>query len=596
MTEAVAQQLTAEARRDAISAACLLAVAPQALRGLRLRARAGHHRDAYLDILAALLPTVLGAAGRESVHRWHRLPSQTTEDRLLGGLDLVATLAEGRPVLEPGILARAKGGYVLIPMAERLPTATAARISHVMDTGEILDGVPACFGLIALDEGIDDEALPEALGDRLAIHVELEPGPPFDEVDLDELRERTEAARQAFAATKLDDATCDAIAAVSLALDVRSVRAMALCHAVTRAAAALDGVDTATPDHLALAIRLVLLPRARQIPQQAEAPPPQEQPPPDAPEPNLDQPPPDPSTQQALDDIVLAAALARLPPDVLARLAGDARTRVAASSTARSGGNETRARHGRPAGVRLGDPTRGDRLDIVATLRTAAPWQALRQRKPDAPVVLQRSDFRVKRLVRPTGVTTIFLVDASGSSAMHRLAEVKGAVELLLADCYVRRDHVALIAFRGKAAELLLPPTRALARAKRALAALPGGGGTPLASALVNAEAVVADVRRRGNRAEIVVLTDGRANVDRNGRPGRANAEADAQAAARSLRAKGVGTLVIDTSARPDPASGRLAKALGAAYMALPYADARTLSSAVRAASASTAPARGARA
>jgi magnesium chelatase subunit D len=581
MTEAVVEQLTSQARSDAIAAACLLAVAPEALRGLRLRARAGHHRDAYLDIAKALR-----SHAQASDQRWHRVPPQTTEDRLLGGLDLVATLAAGHPVFEPGILARAHGGCVVIPMAERLPVTTAARISHVLDSGEISADASARFTVVALDEGIDDERLPEALGDRLALHIELEPGPPFDEVDLDELRDRTVAARLLFAATVLDDATCDAIASVSLALDVRSARAMTFCHAAARAAAALDGVPMPTADHLALAIRLVLLPRARQIPQQAEQPP---EPAPDtAPEPNPDTPPPDPNDQQTLDDVVLAAALARLPPDVLARLTGDARTRIAASAAARSGANETRAHHGRPAGVRPGDPTRGDRLDIVATLRTAAPWQALRQRRPGAPVVLQRSDFRVKRLVRPTGVTTIFLVDASGSSALHRLAEVKGAVELLLADCYVRRDHVALIAFRGKSAELLLPPTRALARAKRALAALPGGGGTPLASALVSAEAVVADVRRRGNRADIVVLTDGRANVDRNGRPGRAAAEADALLAAKSLRAKGIGTLVIDTSARPDPASGRLAEALGAAYLPLPYADARTLSSAVRAASASS--------
>ena len=103
----------------------------------------------------------------------------------------------------------------------------------------------------------------------------------------------------------------------------------------------------------------------------------------------------------------------------------------------------------------------------------------------DPPVAEPRADdFHFTRLQPKRQSTTIFAVDASGSSALHRLAEAKGAVELLLADCYVRRDQVAVIAFRGCGAELLLPPTRSLVRAKRVLNGLPGGGSTPLAAAL----------------------------------------------------------------------------------------------------------------
>ncbi len=175
------------------------------------------------------------------------------------------------------------------------------------------------------------------------------------------------------------------------------------------------------------------------------------------------------------------------------------------------------------------------------------------------------------------------MVDASGSAALARLAEAKGAVELLLADCYVRRDQVALLAFGGRGAELLLPPTRSLARAKKSLADLPGGGGTPLATALDAVLTLALSIRRKGQMPAIVVLTDGRPNLARDGSAGRAAAEGDAIAAANGLRAACFASLLIDTSAKSEPVAARIAAAMGAAYVPLPHADARKVSAIVRA-------------
>jgi magnesium chelatase subunit D len=201
-------------------------------------------------------------------------------------------------------------------------------------------------------------------------------------------------------------------------------------------------------------------------------------------------------------------------------------------------------------------------------------------------VLVRSEDFHLTRLVQQRETTTIFAVDASGSSALHRLAEAKGAVELLLADCYVRRDRVAVIAFRGRSAELLLPPTRSLVRAKRSLAGLPGGGGTPLAAALEAAAALAHAQQRRGDTPVVVLLTDGRANVALDGTGGRDRAQADAQDAARRLRALGCAVLLVDTSPQPAAAAERLAHALRARYLPLPHADAQRLSQAVRGAAA----------
>lgn len=197
-------------------------------------------------------------------------------------------------------------------------------------------------------------------------------------------------------------------------------------------------------------------------------------------------------------------------------------------------------------------------------------------------IQVRAADFHVRVRKDRQVTTTIFVVDASGSSALHRLSEVKGAVELLLRDCYIRRDQAALIAFRGRTADLILPPTRSLVRARRCLAALPGGGGTPLAAALDAAGALAHAVRQKGQTPNIVLLTDGRANVARDGTAGRDNAEADAIAAARSLRQLAVSILAIDTSPQPQVHGQRIAVEMRARYLALPHADATALSQAVK--------------
>jgi magnesium chelatase subunit D len=240
--------------------------------------------------------------------------------------------------------------------------------------------------------------------------------------------------------------------------------------------------------------------------------------------------------------------------------------------------------------VRRGEPGPGVRLSLVETLRAAAPWQRIRRRetatgsKRQKRVEVRRDDFRVTRFKQRAETTTIFVVDASGSSALHRLAEAKGAVELLLASCYVRRDRVALVAFRGEGAELLLPPTRSLVRAKRSLASLPGGGGTPLAAGIDMAMLLADGVQRRGGTPTVVLLTDGRANVARDGSGGRARAGEDALVSARLLRVAEIKALLVDTSPHPQARARELAVAMGALYLPLPYADASLLSSAVQAA------------
>lgn len=564
-------------------AAAIFALDPSGLGGVLLRGRLGDARDAWINLVRKLLPDRAN---------FRRLPLHVTDDRLIGGLDLAATLVAGRPVIETGVLAATDGGVLLIPSAERLPSAAAARIASVMDNGEVAverDGLcqrhQTRFGVVALDEGLgDDERLPSSLADRLACHLWLDDirishvVTPFTCDDVAEASIR-------LVDVEVDQAAIEALCAVAAALGIASLNSPLLASRVARCNAALCGRECVCDEDVALAARLVLAPRAAFVPvTEDETEPPQTE----SEANNGDTEQETVSGEALLEDVVLAAAKAAIPPELLARLATRNGARARGLAASGSGARQQAPRRGRPAGTRRGKLGSGARLNILETLRAAAPWQRIRASAPDMRasnarrIVVKPEDFRILRLKDRRETVTVFVVDASGSSALHRLAEAKGAVELLLADCYVRRDQVALLSFGGRGVELLLPPTRSLTRAKRRLADLAGGGGTPLAEALEQTALLTQAIKRRRQTPVIVVLTDGQPNLARDGGTGRHIAVDDAVEAASGLRAAGVATLLIDTAPRAQPCAARIADALGAQYVPLPYADARTVSNEVK--------------
>ena len=577
-------------------ARALFAVDPL-LSGVALRAGAGPVRDAWLAALRGELAPKTP---------WRRAPLGISDDRLLGGLDLAATLRTGRPVAETGLLAEADGGVVLLAMAERIAPGVAARIVKTLDLGRVSaerDGLSlaqsARIGIVALDEGHgDEERPPAALLDRLAFWVDLHQVPAREIEAAPYTPERIAAARARLTQIGASDEAIEALVGVADQLGVASLRAPLLALRASRAASALRGGDTIEEGDIALAAGLVLGPRATRAPAPAEDEPSEDEPS-EKPEAPPDEQASDETSEESADEIsaddlaslVLAAARAAIPPDLLRQIQLGVPQRSPNAQAGKAGANMPSKLRGRPIGARRGALREG-RLGLVDTLRAAAPWQKLRRKAGEARRVQVRSeDFRIVRFRQRRGTTAIFVVDASGSSAMQRLAEVKGAIELLLVDCYVRRDSVALIAFRGKGAEVILPPTRSLARAKRTLAGLPGGGGTPIAHGLEAALALGDRIRRLGQQPLLVLMTDGRANVGRDGAPGRAQALEDALRVGKLIRASGIAALAIDTAPAAQRGAEaptlRLAEAMSARYIRLPAADAAGVSDAVRAASAS---------
>jgi magnesium chelatase subunit D len=617
--------------QKALLVAELLATNPYRLRGASVRAGAGPVRDAWLEYFLSQLKLRHGQPAT-----LHRLPLNASDDRLLGGIDLAATLAAGRIVAESGLLARASGGVLLANMAERMTAATSARLCAVIDTGYVSyarDGLQgqdeSRFALILFDEGVtDDERPPAALMDRLAFRLDLREissrviaqSDRWPDANVNANAEGSALTRVA-PTPRIDEPQVAALCGVALAFSISSLRTAQLAVVAASTCAAVFGRDHVSDDDITMAAELVLAPQAHSLPpsgqqsgdestQDDECDEDVESGPRDAdaagssPDlsdstsmapPATESPPPDPTSEHtdSLPERVLEAVQAAIPARLLAQLA--AAVSVASHgprSSGRAGQQLISNLRGRPLVSRRGDPKRGAKLDVLATLRAAAPWQALRRAehahyasaaaRVPVPVFIRRDDWHVTRRAHRSETLTILAVDASGSAALHRLAEAKGAAELLLAECYVRRDQVAVVSFRGSAAETLLPPTRSLARAKRSLAALPGGGGTPLASGIDLALLIADAAHRRGVSPTLVFLTDGRANIARDGTPGRPQAAADALASAMRLRAGGFRVLMIDTSPEPQASARALADAMRASYLALPYAGAPVISAAVQ--------------
>ena len=610
---------------DALLSLQILQLEPQGFGGVCLRAPHGPVRDRWLSALASLgLPLV-------------KVPGSADAERLLGGIDLAHTLQTGQLRMQAGLLQQADQGLVCLPMAERLPPSLLAPLVQALDTGQ----VPAThhhsqaqstrFGVVALDESMPDEpGLGAALQERLAIWLDLQalslsdieadwsnavhadhPGGE-DGLDIRLSPQALTHARERLQQIQASDAQLQALCASAMALGIGSLRAPSLALRVAGAHAAVNGRSTLDDEDLGFAARCVLAPRATQWPAEpsddapSEPPPPSENtqtdpPPPQEPTPppesghdsRPDSPPeseplpPEPSAQD-LQEMMVAAALASLPPHMLDALA--TQTRAGQSNTSgRSGQTRAGQQRGRPLPPRPGRPGGHARLHVLATLRAAAPRQRLRQAGHVAQersgaaaptqrgVLIRAEDFHIQRYQQRSSSCLILALDASGSAALQRLAEAKGAVELLLQQSYARRDSVCIVAFRGAQAQLLLPATRSLVRAKRAMTGLPGGGGTPLALALKMAHEQALQLQRQGVTPMLVVLSDGSANVTLQGLGGRAQAQADAQIWAQQWQLSGHRALWIDTSLQPDAQAQQLAATLGASYLPMPHVQAQRM-------------------
>jgi len=626
-TQEISKSAKLETWLRALQVAQLLVINPHGLGGVILRARSGPVRDRWL----AYLNTIAQLGGMRLPLR--KMPLGISDENLIGGIDLDQTLRTGKAVLRQGLLAQCDQQLLLMPMAERVEVSTLAKVVSALDNGFISierDGqsrrIESHFGVVALDEGIEDDEQPnEKIRQRAAFLLNLDilgwRDLPESDDDFVPDAQLLQDARENFSKVTVSEDSLNALVGVAEQLGVISIRALNLAINTAKCLAAFDREDEVTSMHLQRAIALVLSPRATRLPQSAppeeeEIPPESDEQPENEQDPVDQEPPPPPETPpedekqeedkedqedeeqepesntetpQALEDEILEAAQAAIPADLLARLIDLADLKTPKGMGGKTGAVKVGRMRGRPLGTMPGMPEGGKTLSIIDTLRAAVPWQRVRRAEmiaagktiPLGKIIIRKEDFRIKRYQERTQTLTMFIVDASGSSAMHRLAEAKGAVELLLAECYIRRDQVAVMSFRGSTAELILAPTRSLVKAKRALSGLPGGGGTPLSRAIDESFEVASASMRKGLIPALVFLTDGRANIAKDGSPGRPKAMEDAQQSARAASYYSFKSLWIDTSPQARDEGKAMAALLGSMYLPLPNAGANEVSQAI---------------
>jgi len=557
-----------------------------------------------------------------------QVPLNVMEDRLIGSADLEESVKTGKTVFSPGLLAKAHRGVLYVDDINLLDEETANILLGIVNEGYVTverEGISLrypCKPLMIATFNPDEGELRDHILDRIAVALsadgeQLDISQRVEAVDSvlsfsssgsqktkdaeealkaaveneDDLKTAIVFAREYIKDVKLAPSQVQYLCEEAIRAGCQGHRAEIFAVEVARAAAALEGRQV-TSDDLRLAVKLAIAPRGTFIntpmddDEMIPPPPPPPPPPPQMDETDEDREEDDNDDEEEQeepdeddDDREDSTDVPEVPQEFMFDV--DATPMdpdlIEFSSRERNGKgggrglifSQDRGRYIKP----MLPKGKVVRLAVDATLRASAPYQKSRReravgtKQESRGVHIEQSDVRIKKMARKAGSLIIFAVDASGSMALNRMNAAKGAAISLLAEAYQSRDQICLIPFQGEAADVLLPPTKSIAMARKRLEQMPCGGGSPLAHCIMTAMLTGLNAQKSGDVGKVVVvlISDGRANVplcvsngeefdpeadedSKDGKPSRAYLKEETIACAKKLGAlPGFNLLCIDT-------------------------------------------------
>ena len=436
---------------------------------------------------------------------------------------------------------------------------------------------------IALDESEGSDVSGADLSDYLIFSINLDGTRYKDLKKVTINRKKISEARNNLATVEVNKRALDYLIASSEMFSISNMHTIFCTLKVAKAICAYKGEKRVSREDINLAISLSMIHKAKQIPEFQ-----QEEKAKSAENERLrdnDESKANNSELNSEDKKMLIDALKIfLPNNLIESLLSKNSQTISFTESAGSGERNNNFSAGRPIPSISRKYSSDKRIDLMGTLTRAIPWQKLRSSSvtKNRKIIIYPQDIMIKRFEKQSERLLIFLVDASGSNAIGRLAEAKGAIEILLSDAYAKRDNVALISFSGLKADPLLLPTKSLVTAKKKLSSLPGGGATPLAKGLLEAFKMADAARSRSIKPIIILLSDGRGNITLDGLGDRVKAIEDTTYIASLIKRNAINNIFIDTSRRKTPMADELARELNGHYFQLPMANSSSISKAVQ--------------